>query len=227
MIKISERLWEISNYVRDNCKIVDIGCDHGYLDIFLYENRENIHVLAVDINENALGEARKNIKALGLDDKIETRISDGLKSVSATEIDTIVISGLGAHTIVGILYNDTSKLENVRQIIVQCNTDIPFLRTKIVGLEYHIANEALVEDRGIIYTVIDFHKGKRKYRKKELYFGPILLKTNGPLFQKKNEEDLAKLKHLLEVIPKKNVHHRLVTYNKIRMYKSIKKETIK
>ena len=36
-------------------------------------------------------------------------------------------------------------------------------------------DEVLIEDNKKIYTIIKFIKGKRKYSKKELYFGPILL----------------------------------------------------
>ncbi len=222
MIKISNRLEEIANYVSNNSKIVDIGCDHGYLDIYLYENRENMNILAVDINENALNEAKKNIKEAGLDDVIETRISNGLQNVDTKEIETIIISGLGTHTIVGILYNDLSKLQNVKQIIIQSNTDIPFLRKRLTEIKYHIANEQLVEERGIIYTIIDFRRGRKRYNKKDLYFGPYLRRENSKLFQKKNAQDLEKLRHLYNVIPKKNIHHKWITYQKLNMYKKLK-----
>jgi len=221
MNNLSKRLKEISNYIPDNIKMVDIGCDHALLDIYLYKNRKNISIIASDVNKNALNQAKTNIKKYNLEDVIETRISNGLDNISKDEIDTIVISGMGAHTIIGILHMNLKKLENVENIIVQSNNHIDFLRKKITELNYYIDNEKLVKDNGIIYTIISFKKGKKRYNKKELYFGPYLLKENSDLFREKNKEDLEKLNHLESVIPKTHHLHRLKIKNKIKLYKSI------
>ena len=51
MIKLSKRLKKIADYVSDNSSLVDIGCDHGLLDIYLVQNKNNIKVVASDINK--------------------------------------------------------------------------------------------------------------------------------------------------------------------------------
>ena len=61
MNKISVRLEAVANYVDDNSKVIDIGCDHGFLSIFLAKKYDNIKIIASDINENALGNAIENI----------------------------------------------------------------------------------------------------------------------------------------------------------------------
>ena len=76
-----------------------------------------------------------------------------------------------------------------------------------------------VKDSDIIYTVIKFIKGKKRYTKKELYFGPILLKKNDDLFKEYNNIEKNILIHLMKVIPKNNYLHRLKIYMKLRMYK--------
>lgn len=221
MNNLSLRLKEIANYIPDNIKMVDIGCDHALLDIYLYKNRKNISIIASDVNENALNQAKTNIKKYKLDKFIETRISDGLKNIEKDEIDTIVISGMGAHTIVGILHMNLDKLTNVENIIVQSNNHIDFLRKKVNELNYYIDSEKLVKDNNIIYTIISFKKGKKRYSKKELYFGPYLLKENSDLFKEKNKQDLEKLNHLQGVIPKNHHLHRLKIKNKIKLYKKL------
>ena len=200
MNNLSIRLKEISTFIPDNISLVDIGCDHALLDIYLYKNRKNIKIIATDINENALEQAKKNIKKYKLEDYIETRISNGLNNIDKDEIDTIVISGMGAHTIVGILYSNMNKLSNVSNIIVQSNNHIEFLRKKITLIGYYIDNEKLVKDNDIIYTIISFKKGKKRYNRKELYFGPYLLKENSSLFKEKNKKDLEKLLFLESII---------------------------
>ena len=47
--------------------MVDIGCDHGLLDIYLVQTNKNIKVIASDINKNALSNAIKNIKKYKLE----------------------------------------------------------------------------------------------------------------------------------------------------------------
>lgn len=221
MNNLSLRLKEIANYVPDNIKMVDVGCDHALLDIYLYKNRKNIKIIASDVNENALEQAKKNIKKYKLDNAIETRISNGLNNIDKNEIDTIVISGMGAHTIVGILHMNLNKLVNVNNIVIQSNNHIDFLRKKITELNYYIEAEKLVKDNNIIYTIIHFKKGKKRYNKKELYFGPYLLKENSNLFIEKNKQDLDKLIHLKDIIPKNHYLHRLKIKNKIKLYDKI------
>ena len=62
MIKISKRLASIASYVEDDASLIDIGCDHGLLDIYLYQTKKNIKIIASDVNQNALNNAIKNIK---------------------------------------------------------------------------------------------------------------------------------------------------------------------
>ena len=221
MNNLSNRLKEIASFIPDNVKIVDIGCDHALLDIYLYKNRKNIKIIASDINENALEQAKKNIKKYKLDKSIETRLSNGLDNINSDEIDTIVISGMGSHTIVGILRMNQKKLINVGNIIIQSNNHIDFLRERILELNYYIDSEKLVKDNNIIYTIISFKKGKKKYNKKEIYFGPYLLKENSNLFKEKNKQDLEKLEYLYKIIPKSHILHRIKIKNKINMYKKI------
>ena len=221
MNNLSNRLKEIASFIPDNIKMVDIGCDHALLDIYLFKNRKNIKIIASDINENALEQAKKNIKKYKLDKFIETRLSNGLDNINSNEIDTIVISGMGSHTIVGILRMNQKKLINVDNIIIQSNNHIDFLRERILELNYYIDSEKLVKDNNIIYTIISFKKGKEKYNKKEIYFGPYLLKENSNLFKEKNKQDLEKLEYLYKIIPKSHILHRIKIKNKINIYKKL------
>jgi len=220
MIKLSNRLEAISSLVPNNSKVIDIGCDHGLLDIYLYQKNISNKIIASDINENALNNAKENIKKNNLESIIETRLGNGLDTLKNTDdIDTIIISGMGAHTAVGIIKNNIQKLMHITTIIIQSNTKIEFLRKEMTKLNYIIKDEMLVEDNKKIYTIIKFKKGKRKYNKKELFFGPILLEKNSQLFQKNNQIELEKLKLVLKMMPKNKIIDRYKIKKKINMYK--------
>lgn len=221
MIKLSPRLKQVADFVDDGSNIVDIGCDHGLTDIYISQVKKNINIIASDINQNALNNAIKNIKKYNLESKITTKLSDGLNNIDTQNLNTIIISGMGAHTIIGILHSNLKKLKNIETLIIQSNNDIDFLRKKITELNYFIEDEELVKEKKFIYTIIKFKKGKKHYTKKQLHFGPILLQKKGKIFDEKNKIDLEKLKILYSLIPKSNYHLRIKTYLKIKKYKNI------
>ena len=220
MNKLSIRLEVVSSYVNDNSKIIDIGCDHGLLSIYLAKKYNNIKIIASDVNENALGTAINNIKKERLEDKIETRLGNGLDVVTSDEIDTIVIAGMGANTIVGILKYSTDKLVNVNNIIIQSNTDLYFLRKNITQLGYYIEDETLVEDSNIIYTVIKFSKGKKRYNYEELYLGPILMNKNDDLFKKKYGKEFKNITMILSKIEKGHLLYKLKLRRNLKILKN-------
>ncbi len=223
MINLPPRLKAISKYIKDSSSIVDIGCDHALLDIFLASTYKNIKITASDINKNALDNAKKNIKKYKLNNRIKTILSDGLNNIDTTNIDTIVISGMGSHTIVGILQNNLSKIKHINRLIIQSNNDLDFLRYKLTKLGYYIKSEELVKDSKIIYTIIEFVKGYKFYTKKELYFGPYLIKEKNNLFIEKYTNDLSKIEKFYPLIPKKNISYRLKTKWRINNIKKILK----
>ena len=225
MIKLSKRLEKIATYIENNSSIIDIGCDHALLDIYLAQTKENINIIASDINPKALQNAKTNIKKYNLEDKIKIKESKGLEQIDTTSLDTIVIAGMGSHTITGILYDNIQKTKKINTLILQSNNDLDFLRTKITKIGYYIEEEALIKDSGIIYTIIIFKKGHKHYTKKQLYFGPILIKRKDKLFLEKCNNDLEKIKKFYPNIPKKNLHHKLITKWKIKNIEKIIEET--
>lgn len=216
MIKLSKRLASIASNIDKEDKVVDIGCDHGYLSIYLKAVNGNKVVIATDINENALNVAKKNINKNSI--LIETRLGNGLDVIKHNEVDTIIISGMGGNTILNILKKN--KLKYIKKIVIQSNTDIPLIRKYINKLGYTIKNEQLIIDKNIYYIIITFTKGKHKYTKKELYFGPLLLKENNDLFNEKKALELNKLEEILKKIPSKKIITKYKLKKLIKLYKN-------
>ena len=83
--------------------VADIGTDHGYVPIFLVEQGIVRKAVAMDVNRGPLERARIHITEKGLSDRIETRLSDGLKKLNVGEVDTIIAAGMGGGLIIRIL----------------------------------------------------------------------------------------------------------------------------
>ena len=108
-MKINDRLKTIGDLADANSFCLDVGCDHAFLDIYLVKRGDNINAVASDIAEGPLDQARKNIKAEKLDEKIEVRLGNGLDTYSS-EVDTVIISGMGGRNMIGIFKNNLKVL---------------------------------------------------------------------------------------------------------------------
>ena len=168
-MNLSKRLQAVATLVDIGVNVIDVGCDHAYLDIYLTLNNNNT-CLATDINENALNNAKNNIKKYKLSRKIKTKLTIGLDGIEVKNTDNIVIAGMGTHTILEIL--NTNKLSNT--LIISSNNDIELLRREVVKLGYYIDSEIFLYDNNKPYIIIKFIKGKKKYKNIDYKLGPIL-----------------------------------------------------
>jgi len=208
-IKLSKRLSAIASMVDKNSRIIDVGCDHALLDIYLLQNKIIKKSIASDITIGALNQADKNILLSNVKN-IETRLGNGLDTLNEKDnIDTIVISGMGNITINEILTSNKNKLKNINTIIIQSNTGYNVVRKDLTKLDYYIEDEMLVKERNIIYVIIKFKKGIRKYTKKELYFGPVLLKKKNDLFNELVNNEINKNNLVIKRLPKTKVYKKI------------------
>lgn len=168
-MNLSKRLQAVATLVDVGVRVIDVGCDHAYLDIYLTINNDN-ECLATDINKNALENAKRNIKKYDLQNKIQTLLTNGLVDVDVNSDDTVIMSGMGTYTILNIL--NSGKLSDT--LIISSNNDVVKLREEVIKLGYIIESEIFLYDKGKPYIVIKFIKGFKKYSKRDILYGPIL-----------------------------------------------------
>ena len=83
---ISLKLKAIAFFIEKNDNVVDIGCDHAYLDIYLSQNNLCKNIIASDVNKNALNNAINNIDKFCLSKNIKCILSDGLDNIDTKNI---------------------------------------------------------------------------------------------------------------------------------------------
>ena len=205
---LSKRLQSLTKYIKRDDKLIDIGCDHALLDIYLVKSDIVNNMIVSDVHENALQAGIDNIKLNKLTNKIDTRLGNGLNVLSdKDDVDTILISGMGSSTIIDILNHP--YLKNIDKLIMQSNNDHELLRRKISSLGYIIQEEEYLIDKNKQYINIVFVKGNKKYTNDELKYGPILIKDKEYMQSLLNSK-----KSIINYIPK----------NKILLRHKMKKE---
>ncbi len=172
---ISKRLKSLAKYLNYDDLVIDIGCDHALLDIYLINNNLIPKIIVSDIHKLALEAGINNIKKSNLEEKIDARLGNGLEVLDKKDnIDTVLISGMGTSTILSILNNN--YLTNIKKLVLQSNNNHEELRKKIILFGFYIADEEYFIDNKKNYINIVFKKGKKKYTKNELKYGPFLMK---------------------------------------------------
>ena len=199
-MKINARLKKIGDLVEANSFCLDVGCDHALLDIYLVSKKKNIQAVASDIAEGPLEQAKNNIKRERLEDKIETRLGSGLKTYT-DEINTVIISGMGGRNIIGICKEDQKILKKIDTLIISPNNYQEDVKRFLTKNGFYIENEEFVKDKRFIYQIIIFKRGKKKYTKKDYFFGPVFLIKKGPLFREYYLRELKSREILKTMLP--------------------------
>ena len=168
-MNISKRLKAVASLV-DTKRVIDVGCDHGYLDIYLTLFKD-CDCIATDISKNAIKSCIDNINLYNLNDKIKVVVTDGINGININKEDTIVLSGMGTKTIIDILSN--KMLSN--DIIISSNNHLEELRRFMISIGYYIDEEIYILEHGIHYVIIKFKKGKKEYNKYEYILGPVVI----------------------------------------------------
>ena len=103
MVKISERLRTAAGLIGEGERLADVGTDHGYVPIYLVERKHIPSAIAMDIRTGPLERAREHIRMYGMEDYIQTRLSDGVAALKPDEVDTILVAGMGGGLVMHIL----------------------------------------------------------------------------------------------------------------------------
>lgn len=217
MIVLSKRLKCIYDMV-PNTVVADIGADHGKLIISLADNKRIVKGYAV---ENKKGPYNRLLKAVinsGLEDEVIPLLSDGLADLPPT-VKTIILAGLGGHTIIDILRKNIEKLHHIDAIIIDAHTANKAVREFVCQNGYVIAEEKMVKEDNIFYEIIKFIRaGRAIYSDEDFEFGPILSEEKSALFKEKCQERIKEIDSILEKnnLPQQRIQQLLSEKQRIR-----------
>ena len=194
-IPISSRLSACCSYVNQGNRVADIGCDHGYLGIWLLTHGIARSVIESDVAPQPLDSARKNGAKFGVDDQMEFYLSDGARNIP-DDFDVMVCAGMGADTIMSILANAPMLPNPKYRLILQCQSKRPELRQWLYDEGFRINRETLAKDGKFVYTIMEVvYDPGHGITPAETYISQQLLEDNHPLLP----EYYERVKHGVEL----------------------------
>ena len=179
-IPLSRRLLEVCRFVCPGDRVADVGCDHGYLGIYLLKNHIASQIIASDVREGPLNAAVFNSKKYGVRDKMRFFLSDGVRNIPQ-DFNVLVCAGMGGDTMISILEAAPWLKEGDYRLILQCQSKRPELRRYLSDNGWLIREEAVVRDGRFLYTVMEVvAMPGMVLTPGGCHFPPALLKNPGP-----------------------------------------------
>lgn len=180
-IPLSNRLLACCSFVAPGSRVADIGCDHGYLGIYLLKNGIADSVIASDVNEMPLHSAVINAAKFGVRDRIAFYLSNGAQNIPR-DFDTLVCAGMGADTMMSILDAAPWLKDSRYRLILQCQSKRPELRRYLSENGFSILRETLAQDGKFIYPIMEVvYRPGQPLTPWECYIPRVLRESGSPL----------------------------------------------
>ena len=193
-VQLSERLTAIAEMVTEGNRLVDVGCDHGYLPVYLMLQHKIPGAIATDVGKGPLARAQEHIAQYHMEAYIETRLCNGLSEIRPGEGDTLVIAGMGGPLMERILNEGRHALPGFQELILQPQSDIPHFRRFVMQNGYQIIQEEMILEDGKFYPIMKAvqyeGEGPAVWSREEEMFGRLLLERKHPVLKLYLEREL-------------------------------------
>ncbi len=164
MVRISDRLKTVAHMCDKGAVVADIGTDHGYLPIYLVQEGIAPSAIAMDLRKGPLDKAKKHISENCLEDKIQTRLSDGMEKLLANEADIITICGMGGRLIADIVTKGMNVITQDTTLIVSPQSEVGDFRHFLVSQGFTVIDEQMLKEDGKYYFIIKCRKSDESVR---------------------------------------------------------------
>ncbi len=212
VITLSKRMQSVADRISHGLRLADVGCDHGYLSIWLCQTDKIPSAIAMDVNKGPLLRAEQNVALYGLEDRISFRLSDGLMELSPGEVDSVAIAGMGGMLTIRILDAREDILAGIKELVLEPQSDVEGVRRYLLQKGFVITDEDFVFEDGKFYPIIRaVHKedaseaaGSESVEEElQMKFGGILLQNRQPVLKEYLEKTLTQTEELIRRLEKK------------------------
>lgn len=153
-VELSARMQALADMVTKGRVVCDVGCDHGFVSIYLVQQGIAPKVYAMDVRTGPLERAKEHIIEYGLEAYIETRISDGLTNLQVGEAECMVCAGMGGPLMMRILTEGREKACSMKELILQPQSELALFRRFLRKEGYKITQENMIYEDGKYYPMM-------------------------------------------------------------------------
>ena len=190
-MELSKRLQAAAGLISEGNRLVDVGTDHGYIPIYLVENKKIPSAIAMDVKTGPLSRAEEHIRQAGLNAYITCRLSDGLERLQPGEGDSLLLAGMGGNLMVRILKNGTNVRNSFREIILQPQSAQSLVRKEMEAAGWCTEKEDMVLEDGKFYPMMRWIPVKKAgendgifcQNEAEFVYGRLLLRERHPVLK--------------------------------------------
>lgn len=207
MVELSRRMQAVADMVSEENRVCDVGCDHGYVSIYLVQSGRAPSALAMDVNEGPLLRAKDHVRRYGVEPYITLRLSDGLSAYRIGEADSLICAGMGGRLLLKILSKEPEKTADFKELILQPQSEIALFRRTLRENGYVLLEEDMIYEEGKFYPLMKVKKAgqdvvkseakSREQQEMEDLLGPLLLKTKNPVLFQFIERELSVKREIL------------------------------
>ena len=191
-MELSKRLQAVADLVSEGLVVADVGTDHGYIPIYLIETKKSPKAFAMDVNKGPLLRAKEHIAEHGLETRIETRLSDGVRALQKGECDCVVVAGMGGALTIKIMEEGKDIFRNLKEFVLQPQSELQKVRAYLCENAYFIAEENMVLEDGKFYPMFRVINGQsQEYQAIELCYGKLLLEQKNAVLKNFLEKEKA------------------------------------
>lgn len=192
-MELSKRLQAVVDLLDSHKSIADIGCDHGFVSIYLIQAGKAENCIAMDVNKGPLKSAKENIAFYGLLHKIELRLSNGADKLQwkedskerILEADAAILAGIGGRLTIRILEESLEKFHAMEEFILQPQSEIEKVRQFLEVKGFIIVKEDMVLEDGKYYPIM------KVSRQKEFFVDKCMSQKEQALFYRYGEKLLS------------------------------------
>lgn len=246
VVKLSQRLKQVADFVQPGSRIADIGTDHGFVPIYLAQTGRIQSALAMDVRTGPLERAREHIReyemwAAGMEGEppgsppdaratarfcpVEARISNGLQELKPGEADTVIIAGMGGELEIRILEEGRHVWDSVSRWILSPQSDLDEVRRYLEANGFVILDEAMVKEDGKFYTIMSVGRGLMEPgRQIEYLFGPRLIEKKDSVLREYLEKECYRVEGILSAL--EETGDKPLTQGQLKAFKALSQELL-
>ena len=222
-MKLSKRLETVASMVTKGNRAADVGCDHGFVPIFLVESGISPLAVAADVRPGPLSRAKEHIKEHRLEEKIQTRLSDGLANIKPGEADSLIMSGIGGILMMRLLQDEEQTAKSFKELILSPQSELFDVRRYLASNGYLIEYEHMLCDEGKYYFIMDcvYHdmaegavynnnthlqeKNAAEYTEEELRYGRYLIDNHSEVLKEYLDKEYDSFISIQKSLKEQNV----------------------